>query len=107
MKLRNQNRLSITIFAILLAILIVSVSAIQQQTSQLNNQESVIKDAQTRASNLQYLSNDYFLFQVDSGLTQWQTEFNALTIDLSKLNANNPEQQTMVNNVKNDSQLLE
>jgi PAS domain S-box-containing protein len=106
MKLRNQNRLSITIFAILLTIIIVSVFATQQQTSRLNDQEAVVKDIQTRASNLQYLSNDYFLFQVDSGLTQWQTEFNALTIDLSKLSASNPEQRTMVNNVKNDSQLL-
>jgi len=78
-----------------------------QQTAILNGQQAISKDIQTRASNLQYVSNDYFLFQVDPDLTQWQTEFNALTSDILKLGATSPEQQKMVNNVKNDSQLLD
>ena len=106
MRLRSQNRLSITIFAILFGIILISVFATAQQTAQLDNQEAISKDIQTRASNLQYLSNDYFLYQVNSSISLWQTEYNALTIDLSKLTSSNPEQQVMVSNVKNDSQLL-
>ena len=106
MRLRNQNLLSITIFTILLIIIVASVFVTAQQTAKLNSQETISKDIQTRASNLQYLSNDYFLYEVDPDLTQWQTEFNTLTLDISKLSVTSPDQQQMVDNVKNDSQLL-
>jgi PAS domain S-box-containing protein len=106
MRLRNQNLLSITIFTVLLVIIVASVFATAQQTAKLDNQEAISKDIQTRASNLQYVSNDYFLYQVAPDLTQWQTEFNALSSDISKLSATSPQQRLLVDSIKNDSQLL-
>ena len=106
MRLRNQNLLSIIIFSILLVIIVASVFVTSQQTAQLTNQQIIVHDIQTRASNLQYLSNDYFLYQESTGLTLWQTEYNLLLVDLSKLSANSPVQQILINNVKNDSQFL-
>ena len=106
MRLRSQNLLSMTIFFILLVIIVASVFITSQRTSQLNHQQTVAHDIQTRASNLQYLSNDYFLYQENAVLTMWQTEYNLLSLDLSNLSVNNPAQQIIVNNVKNDSQFL-
>ena len=106
MRLRSQNLLSIAIFSILLVIIVASVFVTSQQTAQLNNQQIVAHDIQTRASNLQYLSNDYFLYEESPALTMWQTEYNLLSLDLSKLSVNSPAQQIMVNNLKNDTQFL-
>ena len=39
-------------------------------------------------------------------MDQWQTEFNSLTSDLSKLSTSIPEQQILVNNTKDDAQRL-
>ncbi len=90
----------------MIVIIAASVVVTSQQTAQLNNQQTISHDIQTRASNLQYLSNDYFLYQENPVVNMWQTEYNLLLADLLKLNVNNPAQQIMVNNVKNDSQLL-
>jgi len=106
MRLKTQNLLSITAFSILLIIIVASVFVTSQQTAQLSNQETVAQDVQTRASNLQYLANDYFLYQENPVLTMWQTEYNLLSLDLPELSANSPAQQIMINNIKNDSQFL-
>ncbi len=106
MKIKNQFRISIAIFIIILAVITASVIITEQQTAQLSSQEAIALDIQTRASNLAYLSNDYFLYQENSQLTMWQSEFSSLSNDLSKLNPSNPEQQIQLNNVKGDAQQL-
>jgi PAS domain S-box-containing protein len=106
MRIKNQFRISIIIFIVILAIIAGSIFVTQQQAVQLNNQQTLSIDIQTRAGNLAYISNDYFLYQQGSGLEQWQTEFSSLTSDLSKLIFSSPEQQTLLNNTKNDAQRL-
>jgi PAS domain S-box-containing protein len=106
MRIKNQFRVSIIIFLVLLALIAASILFTQQQAVQLNNQEVVALDVQTRVSNLAYISNDYFLFQESSGLSQWQIEFSSLTSDLSKINVSSPEQQSILNNTKDDAQRL-
>jgi len=106
MKIKNQFRISIAIFIIILAVITASVIITEQQTAQLSSQEAIALDIQTRASNLAYISNDYFLYQENSQLTMWQSEFSSLSNDLSKLNPSSPEQQMLLNNVKGDAQQL-
>ncbi len=106
MRIKNQFRISIIVFLVLLAIIAASILFTQQQAVQLNNQEVVALDVQTRASNLAYISNDYFLYQESIGLNQWQTEFSALASDLSKINVSSLEQQSLLNNTKDDAQRL-
>lgn len=77
-----------------------------EQVEQIINQEQIAENIQTGASNLGYLSNDYFLYQESSKLALWQSEFSTLSTDLSNLNPTSPEQQTIVNNVQTDLQLL-
>ena len=106
MRIKNQFRISILIFILIFSIIAAAIFVYQQQAVQISNQELITLDIQTRASNLAYISNDYFLFQQSSGLDQWQTEFASLTSDLSKLAISSPQQQALLNNTKEDAQRL-
>ena len=53
-----------------------------------------------------YLSNDYFLYHDSNSLTQWQTEFSSLSYSLSQVSVSSPEQQTLLNKIKEDAQQL-
>jgi len=103
MKIKNQFLLSIAIFSVVIAIITVSVLDVEQQTAQLNNQEILSRDIQTKSNNIGYLSTDYFLYQEDSALIQWQTEFSILSNDISKMSVSNPMQQTLLDNIKGDA----
>ena len=106
MKIKNQFLISIIVFIIMFAIFGASVFVTQQQTFELTNQEEVSRDIQNRASNLAYLSDDYFLYQENSTLALWRTEFSSLSTLLSTLIVSTPEQQSLLNNVKEDAQRL-
>jgi len=106
MRIKNQFRISIIIFVSILSIIAGAIFVSQQQAVQISNQEIISLDFQTRASNLAYISNDYFLFQQSSMLDQWQTEFAALNSDLSKLSISSPRQQALLNSIKDDAQRL-
>lgn len=106
MRIKNQFLISILIFIAITIIIAVSVFAAFQQTSQLNGQEAIARDVQTRANNLVYISSNYFLYQDSSDLTLWQKEFSALSTGLENLRISSIEQQTLFNNVKGDADRL-
>ncbi len=106
MRIKNQFRISILIFILIFSIIAAAIFVSQQLAVQVSNQELITIDIQTRASNLAYISNDYFLFQQSSGLDQWQKEFATLSSDLSKLAVYNPQQQALLASTKDDAQRL-
>ena len=106
MKIKNQFLISIAIFGIILALVAASIIITEQQTSQLNNQEATARDIQNRASDLNYISNDYFLYQSNSDLSLWQIQLSALSADLAELNSTGLQQMALVNNVNSDMQNL-
>jgi hypothetical protein len=106
MKIKTQFLVSIIIFSVILAIIVASIIITERQTSQLNNQEGITRDVQNRASDLYYISNDYFLYQNSADINLWQTQLSALSDDLAKLNSTSPQQMALVNNVNGDLQNL-
>ena len=56
MRIKNQFRISIVVFFIIVIIIAASIIVTEQQTAQLNNQESIIRNIETGASNLNYIS---------------------------------------------------
>jgi PAS domain S-box-containing protein len=106
MRLKSQYIVSIIIFGILLIIISASVIVTNQQVAQINNKEQIAGIILTGASNLAYISNDYFLYQQNAQLYQWQNQFSSLSSDLSKLTPNGPAQQSQINNVNTDLQNL-
>jgi PAS domain S-box-containing protein len=78
------------------------VALTQLQITQLNSQDAIARGIQTGASNLNYISNNYFLYQSSSSIDLWQTEFSTLSAKLAQLNSTNTQQQTLVNTVNDD-----
>jgi hypothetical protein len=58
MKIKNQFRISIITFGVILAVIAASVIITQQQVTQLNSQTAIAQDIQTRASSIGYFSNN-------------------------------------------------
>ncbi len=102
MRIKTQLLISITTFTVILAIIGSSVALMQLQITELNNQNVITNDIQTGASNLNYISSNYFLYQDSSYITLWQTKFTTLSDELNKLNSTNPQQQTLVDTVGSD-----
>jgi PAS domain S-box-containing protein len=107
MKLKSQLIISISILGAIFLIIFSSYIITNQQVSQLNNQEQVALNIQTGASDLNYLTTDFFLFQQSEQVTLFQSKISSLSNDLSKLNSNDPTQATLINNTKNDLQRLD
>ena len=106
MKIKNQFLISIIVFGVILTVIAASVILTEQQTAQLNSQAGIAREIQTGASNVNYISNNYFLYQDNASIDLMQSELSTLSNDLSKLNSTNPQEQTLVNNVDSDVQHL-
>jgi PAS domain S-box-containing protein len=106
MKIKNQFRISIIAFALVLVIVASSVIFTEQQTAHLQSKQAIARDIQTRASNLAYISNDYFLYQDNSEPVQWKSQFSMLQSDLLQITPYNPGQQSLIDIVKDDAQQL-
>jgi PAS domain S-box-containing protein len=106
MKIRSQFIISLIIFGIILLVTVASVILTSQQTANLSAQQEVAARIQRGATNLNYLSNYYFLYQESLQLDQWHSAFNSLSDDLSSLKLSNPAQQTLINILDGDLQNL-
>ena len=88
MRIKTQYILSIAIFVIILAIITASVVITDQQLAKINNEiPKRWKYSRLDASDLAYISNDYFLYQQSAQLSEWQSQFTSLSDDLSKITA--------------------
>jgi PAS domain S-box-containing protein len=106
MRIKTQLLISILTFSIILIIIGSSVAITQIQITELNNQSVLTNEIQTGASDLNYISNNYFLYQDNSYITLWQTKFLTLSSEIAKLNSTNTQQQILVNTVTRDLESL-
>jgi PAS domain S-box-containing protein len=106
MRIKTQFLISIISFSVILIIIGTSVAATQQQIIEFNNQETLAHNIQTGASDLNYISNNYFLYQDNSYINLWQTKFSTLSDEIATLNSNNPRQQALVDTVRGDLERL-
>ncbi len=106
MRIKTQFLISIITFSIILIIIGASVAVTQQQIAEFNSQEALAHDIQTGASDLNYISNNYFLYQDSSSIGLWQTKFSTLSDKLAALNSTNPKQQALVDTVSGDMENL-
>ncbi len=107
MRIKTQLLISIITFSIILVIIGASVAFTQVQITELNNQSVLTNEIQTGASNLNYISNNYFLYQDNSYITSWQTKFSTLSNEIATLNSSDPQQQALVNTVSRDMENLD
>jgi signal transduction histidine kinase len=102
MKIKRQLITSTIFFGVALLIISAAVITTNQKLSQLNNLKQTAKNIQTGSSDLSYISNDFFLLQENTQLTMWKTKVSSISSEISKLNSTNPQQQTLVNNIRVD-----
>ncbi len=102
MKIKNQFRISIVAFLLMVVIIAASIIVTEQQTAQLNNQESIVGNIETGASNLNYISNNYFLYQDNASIILWQSQHSKMSNFLSSIIVADPQQKVLVQNVKSD-----
>jgi PAS domain S-box-containing protein len=106
MRIKNQFLISILTFGIILIIIGATIALTLQQITELNNQGVLADEIQTGATDLNYISNNYFLYQDNSSISLWQTKFSTLSQKLSQLNSTNPQQQRLVDKVSSDMENL-
>ncbi len=106
MRIKTQLLFSIVTFSIILVLIGASIAFTQLQITELNNQNKVTNEIQTGASDLNYISNYYFLYQDNSYIASWQTKSSTLSSELAKLNSTNPQQQALVRTVGSDMERL-
>ena len=102
MKIKNQFRISIVAFLIIVVIIAASIIVTEQQTAQLYNQESIVGNIETGASNLNYISNNYFLYQDNASIILWQSQHSKMSNFLSSIVVADPQQKVLIQNVKSD-----
>lgn len=87
-----------------MAILVVSASVVveNRQLSDISKQAEAANNIQSGANDLNYLTNNFFLYQEDAKLVEWRTTLVSIYDEILKLNSTNLQQQTYVNNIKND-----
>lgn len=106
MKIRTRIIISVVILCVIFLILAVSVFYTAQQVSRMNAQEELARKIQTGSYELGFLADDYLVYGEDRQLAQWNEKFESFSEDLSQLNAETPEQQQLVNNIRANQQRL-
>ena len=106
MRIRTQLLINIVVFSIILVIIATSVAVTQQQIADLNKREASAHTIQTGASDLSYISNNYFLYQDNSSLSLWEAKFATLSSELASLNSTAPHDRLFVDNVGTDMDRL-
>jgi signal transduction histidine kinase len=74
----------------------------QQQIVDLNKREASAHTIQAGASDLSYISNNYFLYQENSSISLWQAKFATLSGEVSLLNSTDPYERSLVDTVRTD-----
>ncbi len=106
MKIKNQLIISIVVFSIVLTLIAASIANTELQVTQLNAQEAISGNIERGASNLNSVSINFFLYQEDLQLSQWQSEVSTLNGNVSNLRVNSPQQQMLEQNISYDLQKL-
>ena len=103
MKIKNQFKLCIGVFSIMLLVIAASVVNMERQVTQLSAQEATSSNIERSVSSLNRISIDYFLYQEDYlQLPKWNTTLFSICNDLSSIKPNNPQQQAIVDNIDKD-----
>ena len=106
MRIKTQFIICIVVFTIILVIIGASVVMSTQRVASLKAQENVANNIQRGAGNLSSISIEYFLYQQDTSIVQWQANFSSLSSDFSSITLNNDQQQQLATNISRDLQGL-
>jgi signal transduction histidine kinase/CheY-like chemotaxis protein len=100
MRIRTQFIIAMILFGVMLIIVSASLIITNGQVGRLSKQEEVAHGLERDASDLGYLSNDYLLYRESQQHTRCESKFSTFSSDLSKLGSDSPEQEAIVNKMR-------
>lgn len=106
MKIKTQLVVTMIIFGVILLIISRAVVVTGQQIQRLDGQEGIAVGVERGAGELSYLSNDYLIHRERWQAPKWEAKWSAVFKDLSSLDPGTPEQQALVDNIKENHQRL-
>jgi PAS domain S-box-containing protein len=96
MKIKTQVNISLVIFFILAAVIILSVYSSNNQLRLVQEKQRIIDDIDEVSFDLYYLENDYLLHDGTRPVERWNLKYNDLSRHLKEINASDPSQQALL-----------
>jgi uncharacterized protein HemX len=106
MKVRTQFILSAVIFVVILAVGLITFAIVNLRLQQIAKQEDLARSLQQDTNDLGFITNSYLLFHDQSQLTLWQSQMDSISSELTTLQANNQQQQNLINDMKSNQQRI-
>jgi len=104
MRLSTQFRITLVLFTAVLIVISVSALVTSDQINKTRVQESLANNIVQGASELGYYAGDYVIYHQDTQLNRWQTLFASFSQDVANLNVDTPEQQSLVQAIRQSQQ---
>jgi signal transduction histidine kinase len=100
MKLKTQFIITMFMFGIILVVIAVSAIITNQRLEKTSEQEKIASSIAQGANELSYLANDYLIYRESQQLKRWQSRFALFSNQVASLNADRPDQQALVANIR-------
>ena len=104
MRIRTQFRITLVFFTAVLVVISVSALVTSAQINKAREQESLANNIVQGASELGYYAGDYVIYQQQAQLNRWETRYATFSQDVARLQANTPEEQSLVLAIKQSQQ---
>jgi signal transduction histidine kinase len=106
MKIRTQLIITAAVFGVILIVIAAATVTADQHAAKASDQEKIAINVTQGASELGYLANDYVIYHEAQQLDRWQSKYESFSGNVSQLNANDLDQQAIVNNIQVDQQRM-
>jgi PAS domain S-box-containing protein len=107
MRIKTQFFMTMLVFGIIVVAISVSTIITYFYIEKNSEQEKIAHSIAQGASELSYLANDYMIYRESQQLERWQARFAAFSSEVAGLEAETPEQQTLIQNIQVNSQRLQ
>ena len=102
MKIRTQFIVSVVVFGAILITLAVSLAITNGRIARYNEQEENANNIERSSRELSYLTNSYLLYGESQQRTRWESAFDSLSNEVSRLDQIGSEEQVVVNNIRSN-----
>lgn len=105
MKIRTQFLITLILFAVILAVMAISVILTNRQVERLSSQQEITRSIQRNSADLSYLASDYLLFHNSQQRTLWESRFEDFTAEVIRLSPDSVAYQALVRDIQSSQQL--
>lgn len=106
MRIRTQFILTLSLFAVIVVAIAMSLVITNREVDSLLQQQQIAQNIERQARELAYLSDDFLLYRESQQRTRWESKFASFSEDVSRLDPKTPEQQILVDNIRANHERL-